>query len=62
MLLGRLVRWSAQSLSLSRYDTLLYEPGGEKFWTRHGQYGVHEAFRIAVDDVLASDKTSYQMF
>ena len=49
--------------SMVRKDiiTMLSEPGGKKFWNNHGQHGVHEAFRNAVNDVLESDETSYQM-
>ena len=42
--------------------TMLSEPGGKDFWEKFGQYGVHDAFSKAVNDVLQSDETSYQMF
>jgi len=41
--------------------TMLSEPGGRKFWDKHGKLGVHEAFRNAVEEVLASGESSYQM-
>lgn len=41
--------------------TLLTEAGGQSFWEKHGKHGVHEAFRNAVDEALASDETSYTM-
>ena len=41
--------------------TLLTEAGGRSFWEKHGKHGVHDAFRNAVDKVLASDETSYTM-
>jgi len=42
--------------------TMLSEPGGKDFWKKIGQFGVHDAFSKAVNDVLDSDETSYQMF
>jgi len=42
--------------------TMLSEPGGRDFWKKTGQFGVHDAFSKAVNDVLDSDETSYQMF
>lgn len=41
--------------------TLLTEAGGRSFWEKHGKHGVHDAFRNAVDEALASDETSYTM-
>jgi len=42
--------------------TMLSEKGGREFWERHGQFGVHESFRDAVNETLASDEKSYEMF
>jgi len=42
--------------------TMLSEKGGREFWERHGQFGVHESFRKAVNETLASDEESYEMF
>ena len=49
--------------SMVRKDiiTMLSEPGGKAFWKKHGRFGVHEAFRDAVDEVLESGETSYSM-
>jgi hypothetical protein len=41
--------------------TMLSEPGGRAFWEDVGREGVHEDFRNAVDEVMASGETSYQM-
>ena len=41
--------------------TMMSEPGGRDFWERVGQFGVHQAFRDAVNEALASDEESYQM-
>lgn len=41
--------------------TMLSAPGGKGFWEQHGQFGVHEAFRDAVNETLASDEESYEM-
>lgn len=39
--------------------TLSTEAGGRSFWEKHGKHGVHDAFRNAVDEALASDEASY---
>lgn len=41
--------------------TLMTESGGRSFWEQHGKLGVHDDFRIAVDNMLASGETSYKM-
>ena len=41
--------------------TMISEPGGREFWNKYGRQAVHEAFRDAIDDVLASGETSYSM-
>ncbi len=41
--------------------TLMTEAGGRSFWERHGKHSVHDAFRKAIDEALASDETSYTM-
>lgn len=41
--------------------TMLSEPGGKEFWEQVGQFGVHQAFRDAVNETLASDEESYKM-
>lgn len=41
--------------------TLLTEAGGRSFWEKHGKHGVHDDFRNAVDEALASGETSYTM-
>lgn len=40
---------------------MMKEPGGRAFWEEVGRKGVHEAFREAVDEVLASGESSYKM-
>lgn len=40
---------------------MLTEAGGRSFWLEHGKHGVHDAFKNAVDETLASDETSYTM-
>ena len=39
--------------------TLLTMPGGRSFSEDHGKHGVHDAFRNAVDKMLASGEASY---
>ena len=39
--------------------TLLTMPGGRSFSEDHGKHGVHDAFRNAVDKMLASGEPSY---
>ena len=41
--------------------TMMSEPGGREFWERVGHLGVHEDFRDAVNEALASDEVSYDM-
>ena len=41
--------------------TLMTEAGGRAFWEQHGKYGVHDDFRNAVDEALASGEKSYTM-
>jgi hypothetical protein len=41
--------------------TMLTEPGGNDFWERVGQKGVHEDFRVAVNEALANDEVAYEM-
>ena len=41
--------------------TMISEPGGRACWERVGRIGVHEEFRDAVDEVLESGETSYEM-
>lgn len=41
--------------------TLLTETGGRSFWEKHGKHAVHDEFRNAVDEALASDEPSYTM-
>lgn len=41
--------------------TMMSEPGGREFWERVGHLGVHEDFRDAVNEALASGEISYDM-
>lgn len=41
--------------------TMMNEPGARAFWEDVGREGVNDAFRQAVDEVLASGETSYKL-
>ena len=41
--------------------SLFREPGGHRFWNEVGRLGVHHEFRDAVDEVLASEESSYKV-
>ena len=40
--------------------SIFSEPGGRRFWNEQARLGVHERFRDAVDEVLASGESSYK--
>jgi hypothetical protein len=40
--------------------SLLTPPGGKSFWEKSGRKGIQTRFEIAVDEILASDESSYE--
>lgn len=40
---------------------MMREPGGRAFWKEVGRHGVHAEFRDAVDRVIASNESSYEI-
>ena len=41
--------------------TMLSTPGGRAFWNDVGKLGVHKDFENAVEKILASEETSYEI-
>ena len=54
---------NVQTQARARYSfiVMMSEPGGKALWDEVGQKGVHDEFRHAVNEVLASGETSYEM-
>jgi hypothetical protein len=59
--LGRQIhQTNAQSQADARF-ACRRSPGGRAFWNDVGKLGVHNDFKNAVDKILASEETSYEI-